>query len=100
MPSEFDEYKPKLLEFVEEPLNKRSDGNIYFDIGKIKIYYGNRVFLKHWGGETLYCYYDKLHNTDENLIQLGNKLRKLTIPCIVIAVALIHISEPTRLLSI
>lgn len=84
LPSEFDNYKPKLIAHIENPLNKRSDGYVYFDVGRIELYYGNSVFLKHWGGETLYTYYDKLVNTDKELIQLGNRLRKLTIPCIVI----------------
>lgn len=81
LPSELDSYKSKLLEFAE--LNKRSHGKVYFDIGKINLYYGNTIFLKNWGGETLYCYYDSLNYAKKDL-NLASKLRKLTIPCIII----------------
>ena len=83
LPSEFDDYKRELIAFVEAPFHKRSHGKIYFDVGKIDIYFGNSVFLKNWGGETLYCYYDSLKYKDKDLL-LANRLRKQTIPCVVI----------------
>ena len=81
LPAELDEEKPKILDFVIS--NKRSHGKIHFDIGKIELWQGNTIFLKNWGGETLYCYYDSLDYSKKDLI-LASKLRKLTIPCIVI----------------
>lgn len=81
LPKEFDEEKSKLLDFVVS--NKRSHGKIYFDIGKIKLWQGNTIFLKNWGGETLYCYYDSLVFSKKDLM-LASKFRQRTIPCIVI----------------
>ncbi len=83
MPVEFDCYKNELIEYVSYPYNKRSDGNIYFDVGKIEIADKNNIFLKNWGGETLYCFYDTFERTEQGL-QLASILRKFTIPCLVI----------------
>ena len=57
MPVEFESYKNDLLNYVSNQKNKRSNGNIYYDIGKIEITDDNIDLLKYWGGETLYSYY-------------------------------------------
>lgn len=84
IPKEFERYKPSLRKFVAQ--NRRSEGKVYFNVGRIELYSGNTVFLKNWGGETLYCYYDNQCNTNslDHLVSLGNGLRRCSIPCIVI----------------
>jgi hypothetical protein len=84
MPSEFDKYKNELIKFVCNQNNKRSNGYIYFDVGKIQIDICNEIFLKNWGGETLYCYYDHLRGMSKYEKQLAAELRKKTIPCAII----------------
>ena len=81
MPKEFDNYKPALLKYTEH--NKRSDGNVYFDIGRIELSLNNSSLLRNWGGETLYCYYDSL-NCANNAATLADRLRHLTHPCLVL----------------
>ena len=83
LPKEFDQYKSSLKQFAAT--NRRSENNIYFDVGKIELKHGITVFLKNWGGETIYCYYDnQFHNKPSDLINLGNRLRRCSTPCIVI----------------
>ena len=80
---EFDQYKSSLIQFAAK--NRRSENNIYFDVGKIELKHDNTVFLKNWGGETIYCYYDdQFHNKPSNLVNLGNRVRRCSTPCIVI----------------
>ncbi len=83
LPKEFDDYKSKLISYVNNPCNRQSDGKIYFDIGKIEINGDNAVFLENWGGETLYNYYCPFNQNNE-LRRLGDMLRHNSTPCIVI----------------
>lgn len=83
LPTEFDEFKFQLKQFVKA--NRRSHNQIYFDVGRVNLYYGNAIFLKNWGGETLYCYYDnQFRNKTAEKVELGRKLRNISTPCVVI----------------
>ena len=83
LPTEFDEFKFQLKQFVKS--NKRSHNMIYFDIGRVNLYHGNTVFLRNWGGESLYCFYDnQFRDKTAEKVALGQSLRKISIPCIVI----------------
>lgn len=84
MPIEFEIYKNDLLNYVSNQKNKRSNGKIYFDIGKIEINDDNIDLLKYWGGETLYSYYTNPYDFREKFELLKKKLLEYTYPCIVI----------------
>lgn len=84
MPKDFASYKNDLLNYVSNQKNKRSNGKIYFDIGKIEITDDNIDLLKYWGGETLYSYYTNPYDIREEFEVLKNKLLEHTYPCIVV----------------
>lgn len=84
MPKEFQCYKHDLIKYISNQRNKRSNGRIYFDIGRIEITIDNSVFLENWGGETLYSYYTNPENNRQDLENLKGKLKKNTCPCMVI----------------
>ena len=84
MPIEFESYKNDLLNYVSNQKNKRSNGKIYFDIGKIEINDDNIDLLKYWGGETLYSYYTNPYDIREEFELLKKKFLEYTYPCMVI----------------
>ncbi len=69
---------------VSNQKNKRSNGKIYFDIGKIEINDDNIDLLKYWGGETLYSYYTNPYDIREEFELLKKKFLEYTYPCMVI----------------
>lgn len=84
MPVEFESYKNDLLNYVSNQKNKRSNGKIYFDIGKTEINDDNIDLLKYWGGETLYSYYTNPYDNREEFELLKKKLLEYTYPCMVV----------------
>lgn len=84
MPKEFNKFKLDLIKYVSAPKNKRSDGNIHFDVGKIEITEDNIIFLKCWGGETLYSIFESSTFNKQDSEQLQIMLAKNTSPYMVV----------------
>lgn len=83
MPKEFESYKNDFFKHISNLKNKRSNGKIYFDVGKIEITEDNIDLLKFWGGETLYSFYTNPYSIRQDFELLKKMLKEHTYPCMV-----------------
>lgn len=79
--------KRELLNHIENIKETQSEGRIYASYGVFDLendYRGDKIFLKNWGGETIYNYYDNPYKKNqEHLNYIKEELRKVSYPCIV-----------------
>lgn len=78
--------KQKLLKYIRSINSSQTEGKVYASYGIFdlkKDLRNDKIFLKNWGGETIYNYYEKGFTNDLELNYIKQELNKISFPCIV-----------------
>ena len=87
LPAEIsDDIKLSLLQHIRSIEHTQSEGKVYASYGIFDLKNDlreDKIFLKNWGGETIYNFYDKGFKNDSRSNHIGRELSKISFPCIV-----------------
>ncbi len=90
LPNELNKYKLKLVDLIHQDNSTQADDQICFSYGFLDLDNDpayDKIFLKNWGGESIYKYYDNPYSKDfspQEQQEIKEKLRKISIPCIIV----------------